>query len=69
LVDAGVTLPQDTRLLTRVNITPEPGWELTTKTQRHKENREAKHEVSLPSELGIVKCAPVIDENIMRIGF
>jgi hypothetical protein len=42
---------------------------LTTKTQRHKENQEARHGVCLPGELGIVKCAPVIEENIMRIGF
>jgi hypothetical protein len=42
---------------------------LTTKTQRHKENQEAKHGVCLPGELGIVKYAPAIEENIMRIGF
>jgi hypothetical protein len=40
-----------------------------TKTQRHEGNQEAKHGVCLPGELGIVKCAPVIEENIMRIGF
>jgi hypothetical protein len=42
---------------------------LTTKTQRHKENQEAKHRVCPKGELGIVKYAPVIAENIMRIGF
>jgi hypothetical protein len=41
---------------------------LTTKTQRHKENQEAKHGVCLPGELGIVKHAAVIEEKIMRSG-
>jgi hypothetical protein len=41
----------------------------TTKTQRHKENQEANHRVRPKGELGIVKYAPVIEKNIMRIVF
>jgi hypothetical protein len=42
---------------------------LTTKTQRHKENQEATHRVCPKGELGIVKYAPVIEKDTMRIGF